>query len=280
MIYFITHTNYYKNYGDLAIDLATFIQFEVNDIKYKIINEYSKNLPKITNDDILCIRGGGFFGLYNGIPEKFLKKFLQIPCKKRILLPSSLYFNNDLTTINDIKNLPLIIFARDDVSYMHYKKHFVNSKIYKCQDMVFTFEKDTDMCDNETFTMIARGTERKHLDLQKIKNCSHFSYVNNINWQNKSKGEMLNEFLKFKREFKKNKYIITDSLHCCIFSYIFNRYCFAYDNKYGKVHNTINSYFQNANVKLCNTKEDLNSLDFSNKTIKFNFDNIINELKN
>lgn len=61
MIYYITHTNFYKNWGDVAIDLATFIMFDVENLQYKIVDEYNYKNYNFTKDDIICIRGGGYF---------------------------------------------------------------------------------------------------------------------------------------------------------------------------------------------------------------------------
>lgn len=279
MIYYITHTNFYSNWGDVAIDLASFILMDVNEIQYKVVNQYNYRNYKIGKNDTVCIRGGGFFGLYNGEPEKFLKQYMKIQCKKVILFPSSLYFKNEnYNTIADIKNLNLIIFSRDSVSTLNYKKHFTNSKVLECPDMVLYFKKDTDISTNDNIKMIARGTEKRtYIENYKY---TKFKYTNNFDWKNINISLMYKLYNDFKNDFKNTKYIITDSLHCCIFSYIFNRYCYAFDNKSGKVFNTLKSYFQNSNIKFCTAQSDITAFNFENKIIDFNYNNLIDELIN
>lgn len=196
---------------------------------------------------------------------------------KTVLLPSSLYIWNE-NTIEDIKDLKLTIFSRDFVSTENYKKYFKNSTVYDCPDMVLYFKKDTDECQNNNIITIARRDEKFiHIEDYGYKLSD---YHNNFNWKNITVGEMYSRFMKFKLQFKQNKYIITDSLHCCIFSYIFNRYCYAFNNKYGKIFNTVNSYFQNSNIKLCNDKSDITDKSFENKHIKFDHTILIKFLKN
>lgn len=278
MIYFITHTNFYCNWGDVAIDLATHLFLSVHDLKYTTITQYSKR-PNITSNDIVLIRGGGFFGLYNGEPEKFLMQYMNTQAKKTILLPSSLYFNNDnYSTIAKIKHLKLYIFARDDVSFDNYRKHFSNSIILKCPDMALFFDKDIDSPTNDRTVLIARGTEKRT-------NIEHYkydkgTYVNHLPWKNVSPGEMLHRFAEFKVKFKEAKYIITDSLHCCIFSYLFNRYCYAFDNRTGKVFNTLRSYFDDSNIVFCTSNDDIKPTTFKSKTLCFSYDNLLNTIVN
>lgn len=274
MIYLITHTNFYKNWGDVAIDLATMVFLDVNDCKYKIINEFSV-IPKIKENDIVLIRGGGYFGLYNGSPEKFLKKFLFTNAKKKILLPSSLYFDTTSKTIDDIKNLKLIIFARDFVSLQNYKSYFKNSKILYCPDMALFLAKTQKRKNDKTIKLIARGTEKKS-DISSY-SYKKGSYVNNLNWKNVATSEMFNRFKEFLTYFSNTTYIISDSLHCCLFSYLCNMGCFAFDNKSGKVFNTLKCY-NLPNIKFCSVKNDIVFFNIENKEINLNYNALYKEI--
>ena len=260
MIYLITCTSFYSNWGDVAIDVATALYLDKRKLPYAIINEFSTPID-IHESDTILIRGGGYLGLYNGWPEKFIKSWLFTKAYNKILLPSSLYFDVDTSTVDDIRDLNLTICARDYCSYETYSQYFVNSRVWYVPDMALLLPR-VDLAQPTTeYGVIARGTERKH-------NLSEFpyhqdTYVNRYDWKFADIPYMFHYLYQFLQNISQYEYIITDSLHCCLFSYLCKRKCFAFNNKYGKVFNTLSDY-QLPNIYMVNKLTDITPIKFNN----------------
>lgn len=125
------------NAGDSLINVGCYDCFHKYSLKFE---EFSDGLTcdtKKYHNKIVVLGGGGGF-----IPTwKFTRDFvsrMHRSCKLLILLPHTVSGNEDL-----LKNLGsnVIIFAREDISFLHLKKNLINgAKVYLADDMAFCID--------------------------------------------------------------------------------------------------------------------------------------------
>lgn len=267
--YLITHNDFLLNIGDIAIDYASFKFLNDHNKEYIRIDENNYQDIKINTEDIILIRGGGYFNLYNDTAESFLLSFIKkYTSNKIIILPSSFYINKEVSNdlleiINNHQNIT--IFARDNISYLNYKKYF-NCNILESPDMVLYLKP---IVLNKTKSEILIISRSDNEMLHNLSLCEIGTQFSNIIHENKpitfeEHKSTLNTYFE---KLTKAKVIITDTLHLSIFSYLLNIPCYSFDNKYGKVKNTILQYFNNGNVIYIDNIEEIKNI---KKNMKFN----------
>lgn len=214
----------------------------------------------------------GYFGLYYDEAEKFLLMIIKkYQNNKIIILPSSFYISIDSNITNLIStfnNSKLTIFARDQISFLNFKKYFNNINIFKCPDIVLYLKNYFEIPkSNDKILVISRNdNEIKYSELNTMKFGEHFSNIINTKLQNYDFYEFQQILKDYLIKLNQAKYILTDTLHISIFAYLLNIDCYSLDNKYGKIKNTITEYMQNSSVKYIGNIDNnvnISNIDFS-----------------
>lgn len=278
MIYFVNPTSH-PNIGDIAIFYATLKFFKDNKFEYKIVNKNNYRQYNVTDDDIIAVLGGGWIGIYQCDITDFYFKFIDEHRNSHIIfLPSSFFpVTNSYKKISDINAL---IFARDQLSLKNYRNEFPNAKVFYCADMVFTLNRiyNTESYIKKGYGLYTRDdTETDKNSEQKILSFTNESSGKESrfykSWLKFDDNIELYEDIVYKFLFNmlKYKYIITDSLHMSIFSYLINRPCIILDNKYKKLTNTWAQYKKSC-VKQFEYEKSICNYDFDFSDIPFSFD--------
>lgn len=138
---------YYSNIGDVLIweGELSFLQ-KLNFKCLDFASVHTCRFPKLSDDTVILLQGGGNFGdLWRGIQEFRLKVIEKYPDNRIIIFPQSVcYSDHDLVT-KDAKIMSghrhLTICARDRKSYDFLKVNFQN-EILLLPDMAFCISSD------------------------------------------------------------------------------------------------------------------------------------------
>lgn len=130
--------------------------------------------------------------------------------------------------------------------------------------------------------VIPRNDNETAYNLKSLKFGTQYSNI--INNQNSIKpfDEHERQLKTYFEKLLTAKLIITDTLHISIFSYLLNIPCYTFNNKYGKIKNTIIQYLSNTNVNYIENLEDIKQIKYNQKNnnkIDFNFSLLLKELE-
>lgn len=143
--YILLDLPYYSNIGDTLIWEGTesFLKSLPHKCLYKSSNQTFKH-KHLQSSTIIILQGGGNFGdLWRRFQDFRLSIIKQYPNNKIIILPQSIFYENDEIIKNDAaimaQHKKLTICARDKTSYNVLNKHFFND-ILLLPDMAFCIE--------------------------------------------------------------------------------------------------------------------------------------------
>ena len=143
--YILLDLPYYSNIGDTLIWEGTesFLKSLPHKCLYKSSNQTFK-YKHLQSSTIIILQGGGNFGdLWRRFQDFRLSIIKQYPNNKIIILPQSIFYENDEIIKNDAaimaQHKKLTICARDKTSYNVLNKHFFND-ILLLPDMAFCIE--------------------------------------------------------------------------------------------------------------------------------------------
>ena len=291
----------YENLGDQAIAYATTKFLKDTLSNYEIIEVTENNLikylsflkDKIKKDDLIVLQGGGNLGdlypRYEFLRRQVIKNF---PNNKIIIFPQSVWFSNtnkgykeqNISSKIYGKHRYLTICARDSKSYNLMKKIFPKNKTLLCPDMALyltnLIQRETregiGICLRDDLEKISFNEKEKQFIQQiyeqykKVCKITTFSCINMDITSNLRKNLVLDNL----KEFSKYDVIITDRLHCVIFSYITNTPCMFFTSKTKKIENLyydwlkncsfIHPYKNNMKIDVLYNDEKASPLDFSN----------------
>ena len=232
----------------------------------------------IEKDDILILRGGGFFGdLWLDGFEVILKYIEEFPENKIILFPQSLYFSNTkegdywLQVTQDLlSNRPNVyLFARDYNSYLLFKEYFPKNFVSFTPDTVLSYKPNLNVSRNKKRAIICLRSDKEkkvNPDTFKIvkKAISELGYE--IYEQDTCIGNNLHNLKDGKKQlfglwsiFASSGLVITDRLHGMIFSAITSTPCIVFDNVDHKVKNEYQWIRHLKYVKMIDSLDDLSA---------------------
>lgn len=133
---------YHNNIGDILIWQGE-IEF-LQKVKHRSLDYASKDtcwFPKLSEDVVILLHGGGNFGDVWREPQDFRLKVVQAyPNNRIIIFPQTVYYHDNILMQHDVQVMAghdnLVICARDQRSYEFLKKHFSNT-ILLLPDMAF-----------------------------------------------------------------------------------------------------------------------------------------------
>ena len=240
----------YDNLGDIAIGYSEehFIANHKSEgVELLVVTElnfwkYFKHLKEvISEEDIICIQGGGNFGNQYPDQEKIRRKIISNFNNTIILMPSTFYLIDEeknakkYSKFYNRKNIT--IFAREIYSYNKMKKYFT-CNILLCPDIVLSLpivdfgheRKGIGVClrnDVESNLTIATKEDIKKQLLSKFPSLSHFDTCIRTPALYANQESILQNCWK---DISKYEVVITDKLHAMIFCYITKTPCVVISN--------------------------------------------------
>jgi pyruvyl transferase EpsO len=145
--YILLDLPYHINTGDLLIWQGE-LSFLRHEVRHKMLGYYNQvtfGFPKLKEDTVILLHGGGNFGdVWRGSQEFRLEVIKKYPNNRIILFPQSVYYSTDELAMSDAeqfaKHQDLTICARDKVSF-DYLKHFFANSLLCIPDMAFCIDK-------------------------------------------------------------------------------------------------------------------------------------------
>lgn len=303
----------YGNVGDIAISYAQRKFLEDNYKEYKIIeiplsytfNEMKYIKKNIGEYDIITLIGGGNMSNrfeYFELVRRYICKVFKT--QKIISFPQTVDFDNtnsgkismtnSIKIYNELENLT--IAARENESYMFFKKHITKNNVILTPDIVLYLKDKIDIRKSNKrvgLGLCLRNDKEKNLNndkilkviLKEIEEEKIFKFDTHIGDEKityENKDSFLFEMLE---NISKRKLIITDRLHCMIFCYLTNTPCIALDNSNHKIKNVYSAWLQDCKyIKLSENKFEKNLLknletckDFKSKNLNSYFDCLIDK---
>jgi pyruvyl transferase EpsI len=263
----LLNTPEHDNVGDHLITLSEmeFLQnhftdyniYEVTDIEYLRYHGRIKNF--VSQQDLILITGGGFLGslwLYNG--ENNVRNIIsEYPDNRIIVLPQTIYFENNIRGIAEFEKSKLIynshrdivFFARENESYQQLVKMVDDDKMVKLfPDMAMLYQSGIKnrykRAAKRAIVCLRNDKEKIIDDIDKGKIIEYLSNngfeVNKISMHSGEFGGI--DVRKYQvdkklREISDVDIVITDTLHCMISSALVGTKCIAFNNLSGKVRN-------------------------------------------
>ena len=249
----------YPNIGDQALAIAMrkfmadffpeYTSFEVleNNL-YKYISWLKKH---ITDNDIICLNGGGnmgsYYKSYKAARRLIIKEFRN---NIIIIFPQTIdYENNIYGTLEKKRSKKiyskasnLIICAREEKSYENMKALYNKNTVLLCPDIVLYLDyRNLNVSERSTIGVCLRNDiegilPKKNID-KMLNNIGEHINITTTPIVDKEIDDN-NRHQMFENtilEFSKCKLIITDRLHGMIFSFITNTPCIALPNSNGKI---------------------------------------------
>ena len=253
-------TPQYLNWGDQAIALSEikiikerYPDIELLEINMSFYKLWSKCVQKIINaDDFIIITGGGYMGdLWEGgqsITEHIIKAY---PRNAIMLAPQTIYFQ-DLTNARQFKDLiskrkNIYILAREEKTYQlltNEMKLEANTICNVVPDLALFLAENLHDKRRKNACLCFRSDHEKIIsspDINKIKQLlknngttytkmkMFYPHVEIPIW-------LRSICVKWKlKQYLNKKVMVTDRLHCMIFSAITATPCVAFDNISGKI---------------------------------------------
>lgn len=145
--YVLLDLPYHVNTGDLLIWQGE-LSFLKHEVKHKMLGYYNQStfgFPKLKEDIVILLHGGGNFGdVWRGSQEFRLEVIRRYPNNRIVIFPQSVYYSTDELANSDAeqfaKHHDVTICARDIVSYDYLKRFFTNTLLC-IPDMAFCIDK-------------------------------------------------------------------------------------------------------------------------------------------
>lgn len=261
------------NRGDIAISLAQKYFLETNFVNKCLVEvptllcEFHSNkvIKELNNNDILCICGGGWFGsLWRHNELAALNIVKHYSNNKIVIFPQTIYYSDDTLGNQEFQSdkklfaslSDLTICLRDNKSYdiaLSSGLFNNNVKVLYTPDMVLALDinrlklkrneetKGVLYClrdDAESILSTEKKLEIIDYCRNRFRKCDSFSTnIPNSTISLSKRESALKELLE---KINSAELIITDRLHCMIFSYLLCKPCIAYDNLTHKVSGVYN----------------------------------------
>ncbi len=147
--YILLDLPYHVNIGDLLIWQGE-LSFLSHEVKHRMLGYYNQStfgFPKLKEDTVILLHGGGNFGdVWRGSQEFRLEVIKRYPSNRIIIFPQSVYYSSDELAMSDAeqfaKHQDLTICARDKVAF-EYLKRFFNNTLLCIPDMAFCVDKSS-----------------------------------------------------------------------------------------------------------------------------------------
>lgn len=146
--YILLDLPYHVNIGDLLIwqGELTFLKHEVKHRMLRYYNQYTFGFPKLDEDVVILLHGGGNFGdVWRASQEFRLEVIRRYPNNRIIIFPQSVYYSTDELAKSDAlqfaKHHDLTICARDKVSFEYLQRFFTNPLLC-IPDMAFCIDRN------------------------------------------------------------------------------------------------------------------------------------------
>lgn len=262
---------YYTNIGDTLIWEGTISM--LSNTPYRCLQHSSKETfhnEKLSNNVLILLQGGGNFGDIWRTEQDFrLKIIKEFPDNKIIILPQTIYYQNEATLRLDAELMSmhknLTICARDNCSFNLLKKYFNRNETLLLPDMAFCIPKsilekyrsfetektlflkrtDKELLDNDFINYIQRLS---YLDIHDWPTMEHSNFIitnlfrmighriiprNVVDWYATVifRPYLIRSGIKFVSSYKS---IYTTRLHVAILSSLLNKPFNFIDNSYGK----------------------------------------------
>ena len=290
----------YGNLGDQAIAFSMqkfmkdkfpeYIQYEIQEDKY--LSNLSWLKKNISNNDIICLMGGGNMGdlyqRYEAIRRNIIKNFKD---NKIIIFPQTIDYGNDKYGEKEKKNSEkiynknknLMIMAREERTFNIMKSSYPNCNVILTPDIVLYLDyKNLTERKNSVGLCLRNDKEKvlKESDKDEILNKykEHIDISTHIGDEIRIDFKNRKEFVEDKlKQFAQNKLVITDRLHGMIFSYITNTPCMAFNNSNGKIKGVYKWIVGKGNVAFLEEFKEIKFNKMNNE--KVDFDNLYENIK-
>lgn len=280
----ICGTPEHGNLGDHAITYAEIQFFKTNLSEYEIFEistnmliKHLNTLNKLcSNEDIICINGGGSLGSLWPKSEDLVRTVVKtFHEKKIIILPQTIFYDDSIESQSYLKESldiynshdNLFLCAREQYSFDFFNKYYPQANSVLLPDMVLYLNKIQHKSNRSGILLCVRQ-DREAIYSNKIFGVvKQYSLRNNINLSStdtvmdreillKDRTAELDKKLDL---FRKSKLIVTDRLHGMIFAVITGTPCIALDNKSGKIRGVYNRWLNNLNY--INFMDNINELE-------------------
>ncbi len=254
---FLLLTPQYNNLGDHAIALSSVEWLQENFPEYSVVDitcNYYKNLKKtfsrfLNEDDVICITGGGFMGDMWMTAENMVRDIIcSYRNNKIIVMPQTVYFQSDgekrISQEIYTSNKNVYFALRDKDSYSLLKDWLGKEKVIYVPDIVMAFRYNRHEVQRKNIGICFReDVEKVDYDIKKEDIVAFFV---NHNKQVKEISTLLKMPFVFTgtrkryvyrklKEIEQLELVVTNRLHCMIFSYLCGTPCLAFDNRSHKV---------------------------------------------
>lgn len=292
----------YGNIGDQAIAFSMvaflnehFGDYDIIEFKQSEIIKYLGWIKrKIKKGDVIVLQGGGNLGNlyppYEAIRRKIVKTF---PDNRIVIFPQSCYFSKDFKGNYEkfiskkfySKNKNVVIFARENLTYLKLKKDFVDVDIRICPDIVFyLYGKYTSNTRFGIGKCFRDDSEKVQFDndqieyIKELENQYSQSFSLTTICENNRISSEKRKYLVEKKifEFAKRELVVTDRLHGMIFSYITKTPCIFFDSLTGKSMNTYYTWLKDYPIIKFYDEQEYNKID---KINELDFTELLDALK-
>ncbi len=278
---FLFMTPEHGNLGDYAIALAErkfFEKYFAENVMIEVttpdwLNYRKEYLDIITEEDIICISGGGYLGnmwTSGSVVKDIISSF---KANVKFMFPNTLtYVNNDVDAMKEdaffyAKQNKLYIFAREEASYKKMIELGYRSQEQIClfPDMALSLNYSENVSvEGDGVLLCFRQDEEKVLKDETVQTIKCLLDKNKVAYKmtdihlHKRVERVLgeSELLAKINEFRKAKLVITDRLHGMILATITGTPCLAFDNVTGKV-SGVYKWLENAPYVRCIGEEKL-----------------------
>ena len=302
---FVFLGGFYQNLGDMAITYAQveFLKQAYPDANVVVIPstqtyEAVKTIKNyVSNEDIITIIGGGNMSdMYQSLEDARLYVVKNFANNKIISFPQTIDFNNskslDVSRKVYQKHKDLIIFTRENNSFVRGKQYFPNVNFKECPDIVLSLNKVEPICKRTDVVCCLRADKEQNLTdserqeiIDKIKNVfpnAQFTDTVDVELSDCTPDRYTQTLENFWNKLRKSRVVITDRLHCMIFCAITGTPCVVFDNSNKKISGVYSQWMSEVSYiklfdndqkdiaisvaqELYNTDFDIKSFDLSDK---------------
>lgn len=285
-VVYVVSTPEYGNLGDHAIAIAEmellrkcFSNYEIVEIgDTEFLYQYQCLHHLMKSEDIICLIGGGNFGVVYPEVEFVRRKVIQgCPHNKIILFPQTIDFGNSEYARKEFikskqiyqKHQRLYLMARERKSYEIMCREFYSNKVLLAPDVVLswnphigtTVNDEILLCFRNDSERVMKNETRKLITDYLNNNQIRYKYLDTEKNRPIKKGERKREVYSMLEEIAAAKFVVTDRLHGMIFSYICGTPCLAFDNCNKKI-SGVAEWIHCPGILICTSADDIDELLF------------------